>query len=120
METLNEMLARHGRELEKLRMEQRSIALAADRQRRQEAEALEAWKRQQDLERRIDAEASATHPTEMLNALRAAGVSLEVAPDGAIIVQPAGKLSQVHRRIIDTRRDEVVAMIRAAQQTETL
>jgi hypothetical protein len=47
-------------------------------------------------------------------------VSLEADSDGAITIQPAGKLSQVQRRVIDAHRGEVVAMIRAAQRTEVL
>jgi hypothetical protein len=78
----------------------------------------EPARRAQDAQ--LAAEAAAMHPVQLLNDLRAVGVTLEANADGAITIQPAGKLSPVQRRVIDSRRDEVVSLLRAAQQTDTL
>jgi hypothetical protein len=119
-ETLNQMLARHQRELEALRMELRTAGLARDKARREQEAADEARRNQQIAEERIDAEARALHPSQMLNELRAKGATVEADDTGVITVSPPGLLSPVHRAVIASRRAEVISLIRASQQIETL
>ena len=82
------------------------------------AQEAEAARRQQEA--RLNDEIHAMNPTAELNKIAAAGVALSVDPAGVISAVPTGRLDLKQRRMIDTRRDEVVGLLRARQQAETL
>ena len=82
------------------------------------AQEAEAARRQQEA--RLNDEIHAMNPTAELNKIAAAGEALSVDPAGVISAVPTGRLDLKQRRMIDTRRDEVVGLLRARQQAETL
>jgi hypothetical protein len=71
-------------------------------------------------EARLAGEIGAMNPMAELNKIAAAGVALSVDPAGVISAVPSGRLDFKQRRMIDSRRDEVVELLRARQQAETL
>jgi len=94
---------------------------AADRKAIDDLRHAEEARERQQREAKLDSEVAATDPAGMLNVISAMGVSLSVNEDGTkITALPAGRLSHIQRRVIEEKRDQVVSLLRAAQQAETL
>lgn len=120
METSQQMTERHWRERQELEAAERATAREAMQREREERAAAETAARLRDHEAKLANEVAATNPATMLNAIRSAGVLLSVDNGGTITALPAGRLTHVQRQVIQQKKDQVVGLLRAAQQAETL
>ena len=82
--------------------------------------AQEAEAERRRVELRLADEIEAMDPATELNKIAAAGVALSVDPAGVISAIPSGRLTMQQRRMIESRRDQVVQLLEQRQQAETL
>jgi hypothetical protein len=101
--------------VERVASEARKLQAAEAARHAQEAEAAARQR-----EARLADEIAAMDLGTELNKIAAAGVVLSVDPAGVISAIPSGRLTMQQRRLIESRRDQVVQLLEQRQHAETL
>ena len=101
--------------IERVANEARALQAAEAARQAQESEA-----ERRRIEARLADEIAAMDPATELNKIAAAGVVLSIDPAGVITAVPSGRLSMPWRRMIDSKRDVVAALLKNQQVGETL
>ena len=115
METAQEMYLRHRREREALEAEERATARAAFERERASAAAAELLQNQANLDARV----RALSPASLLAELAREGKSVRLLDDGTIAIAPPG-INIIHQRVLETRRDDVIGLLRERQRVQII
>ena len=115
MESSREMEMRHRREREELETAERATARAGMHQQRLDAAAAETARNEANLDARV----RAVSPANLLAELAREGKSIRLMDDGAIAISPPD-LNLIHRRVLETRRDDVIGLLRERQRVQII
>ena len=112
-ETRQQMELRHYREREALEERERAAAREAMVREREANAAAELLQNQASLDARV----RALSPANLLSELAREGKSIRLMDDGAIAISPPD-LNLIHRRVLETRRDDVIGLLRERQRVQ--
>jgi hypothetical protein len=114
-ETAQEMMLRHRHEIAALEERERAAARAAMQRDREERAAAELLQNQANLDARV----RALSPANLLAELAREGRSVRLLDDGRIAVTPAG-LNVIHQKVLETRHDDVAALLRERERSQII
>jgi len=114
-ESLQGMMLRHRHEIAVLEERERADARAALERARAAAAAEETWRNQAALDARV----AAASPASVLAELAREGRSVRLLDDGRIAVTPAG-MNVIHKKVLETRHDDVAALLRERERSQII